>query len=80
MSKWWLKTYLRYVYKVFLPKGWTKWAEDKRKNPEIIPGTTWVTLLLGFVFQVQSLEVEGKSTGFNPYSMSQKGNCWDNAV
>ena len=56
MSKRWLKDFLRYIHKVFLPEGWTKWAKDERKDPEIEPGTIWVTLLIGFVLQVQSLE------------------------
>jgi|GEM_PF-4832408 len=56
MSKRWLKDFLRYIHKVFLPEGWTKWAKDERKDPEIKPGTIWVTLLIGFVLQVQSLE------------------------
>ena len=56
MSKRWLKDFLRYINKVFLPEGYTKWAKDKRKDPEIKPGTIWVTLLMGFAFQVRSLE------------------------
>ena len=56
MSKRWLKDFLRYVNKVFLPEGWTKRAKDHRKNPEIAPGAIWVTLLIGFALQVQSLE------------------------
>lgn len=56
MSKRWLKDFLRYIDKVFLPTGWTKWANDQRKDPEIEPGTVWVTLLIGFALQVRSLE------------------------
>ena len=56
MSKRWLKDFLRYINKVFLPEGCTKWAKDERKDPEIEPGTIWVTLLIGFALQVQSLE------------------------
>jgi len=55
-AKRWLKEYFRYIQKVFLPAGWTKWAKDKRENPEIKPGTIWITLLMGFTFQVKSLE------------------------
>ncbi|MDN5375404.1 MAG: hypothetical protein PWQ39_444 [Thermacetogenium sp.] len=33
MSKRWLKDFLRYIHKVFLPEGWTKWAKDERKDP-----------------------------------------------
>lgn len=57
MSKRWLKDFLRYINKVFLPEGCTKWAKDERKDPEIEPGTIWVTLLIGFALQVQSLTV-----------------------
>ena len=56
MSKRWLKDFLRYINKVFLPEGYTKCAKDKRKDPEIKPGTIWVTLLMGFTFQVRCLE------------------------
>ncbi|HHW41391.1 MAG TPA: transposase [Syntrophomonadaceae bacterium] len=56
MAKRWLRDILRYMHKVFLPEGWTKWAKDERKDPEIEPGTIWVTLLIGFILQVQSLE------------------------
>ncbi|AFV11265.1 hypothetical protein Tph_c10420 [Thermacetogenium phaeum DSM 12270] len=56
MSKRWLKDFLRYIHKVFLPEGRTKWAKDKRRDPEIEPGTIWATLLIGFALQVQSLE------------------------
>ncbi|TEB05770.1 hypothetical protein Psch_02811 [Pelotomaculum schinkii] len=56
MSQRWLKDFLRYVHKVFLPKGWTKWARDERKDPDIEPGTIWATLLIGFALQAQSLE------------------------
>ncbi|WP_156972169.1 hypothetical protein [Syntrophaceticus schinkii] len=34
MSKRWLKDFLRYINKVFLPEGCTKWAKDERKDPE----------------------------------------------
>ena len=56
MSKQWLKDFLRYINKVFLPEGWIKNAKDQRKDPDILPGTVWVTLLVGFVLQVQSME------------------------
>ena|GEM_PF-5263093 len=42
--------------KVFLPGGWIKNARDQRKDPDILPGTVWVTLFIGFVLQAQSLE------------------------
>lgn len=52
----WLKEYIRYISRVFLPKGWLEWAKDRRAAPEISPGTIWLTLLMGFSFQVGSLE------------------------
>lgn len=52
----WLKDYVRYIASVFLPKDWWQNAKDAREEPEISTGTIWLTLLMGFSFQVPSLE------------------------
>jgi hypothetical protein len=40
-------------------QGFPAWGLDKkcqRSDPDILPGTVWVTLFIGFVLQAQSLE------------------------
>ena len=60
MTRRWLGDCLRYVHSRLLPKSVWRQAKDGRKNPEILPGTVWQTVLYGFLMQVPSFERLGR--------------------
>lgn len=53
---WWLRELLRYAHQELLPPGAWRRARDGRKRPEILPGTLWLTVWMGFLLQRPSLE------------------------
>ena len=57
----WLIESLRYIHRTLLPRGVWANARDDRKDPDILPGTLWLTVLCGFMMQIPSFEQLGRT-------------------